>query len=111
MAGIDETMAVAIPEAKEDVPVASAAYQGSIKIVEPAKKDGTEIAGVWGSTDILYGLGVETGDFSYLKGSPAGLEGAKRVPTRKNEGNRNSLRKAADIHYPSVVKRIARRLK
>ena len=71
------------------------------------------IAGYWGSTDILYALGVETGDFSYLRGSNVGkgsLAGFQHPPTRRNKGNRGSLRKAADQHYPKLAEAIARRI-
>lgn len=37
--GIDEIMADCVVTAKTDVPVASASYQGSIRIVEPARKE------------------------------------------------------------------------
>ena len=37
--GIDEIMADCVVTAKGDVPVASAAYQGSIKIVQEARKE------------------------------------------------------------------------
>ena len=80
--------------------------RGVFKIVEPARKDGGEIAGVWGSTDINYALAIETGDFSYLQGQPSDGE---RVETRKNKGNRGSLRKAADQHYRELPDAIARR--
>ena len=104
--GIDEVMSDCVGTSKGDVPVASASYQGSIRIVEPARKDGGEIAGVWGSTDINYALAIETGDFSYLQGQPSDGE---RVETRKNKGNRGSLRKAADQHYRELPDAIARR--
>ena len=72
------------------------------------------IAGYWGSTDITYALGVETGDFSYLRGSNEGrgsLAGFKRPPTRRNKGNQGSLRKATDEHYPRLGKAIAGRIR
>ena len=72
-----------------------------------------EIAGYWGSADIFYALGVETGDFSYLRGHNEGrgsLAGFQRPETRRNKGNRGSLRKAADEHYPKLADAIARRL-
>ena len=37
--GIDEIMAKCVVSAKTDVPVATAAYQGSIKIVQPAGRE------------------------------------------------------------------------
>jgi len=109
--GIDTIMAQSVVDAKEDVPVATASYQGSIRIVEPADKHGDEIAGVWGSTDINYALGLETGDFSYLAGAqPLGGESANRVETRRNKGHRGSLRKSADRNYPNLADEIRKRL-
>jgi len=111
--GIDEIMSRCVPSAKADVPVATAALQGSIKVVEPARQDGDVIAGIWGSTDIFYALAVETGDHGYLKGFSQGRAsqaGFKRVETWRNKGNRGSLRKAADEHYPDLPKAISERV-
>lgn len=97
-----------VPEAKMHVPVATSALQGSIKIVEPARRDATGVvAGIWGSADIVYALGVETGDFSYLRGTNADVRDG--VPTKRNKGNRGSLRRAADAHYGKLPGAIARR--
>ena len=103
--GIDHIMGRCVGTGKEDVPVASATYQGSIRIVEPAAEHGDEIYGVWGSVDVNYALAIETGDFSYLKGLPN--QSRQSVPTRKNKGNRGSLRKAADQHYPDLPSAIS----
>jgi len=110
-AGIDEIMNRCVPDAMADVPYATGALQGSIKVVEYAREDGREIAGIWGSTDIFYALGVETGDYGYLKGFSQDKEstaGFKRPTTKRNKGRRGSLRKAADKHYPDLPKAIAR---
>ena len=108
--GIDVIMSRCVPAAKADVPVATAALQGSIKVVEPARKEtGGEIAGLWGSTDIMYALAVETGDFGYLKGQRS--DGKPFVETRRNKGRRGSLRKAADDHYKDLAGEIARRIR
>ena len=37
--GIDEIMADCVVTAKQDVPVASSAYQGSIKIIQEARRE------------------------------------------------------------------------
>ena len=107
--GIDEVMSDCVGDAKEDAPVATASYQGSIRIVEPAEQVGDEIAGIWGSTDINYALALETGDFSYLRGLAP--EDTERVATRRNKGNRGSLRKSADKNYGNLPGAIARRMR
>ncbi len=109
--GIDIIMGECLPTAKDDVPVATSAYHGSIKVVEKARKVGGEIAGIWGSTDINYALAIETGDRSYLRGSGLTEKGEKRVPTHRNKGNHGSLRKAADRHYKDLAKTIASMVK
>ena len=108
--GIDTIMSRCINSSKGDVPVASASYQGSIMVQEPAEIQSGEVSGVWGSVDLNYALGVETGDYSYLKGQPSEKDG-KSVPTRKNKGHRGSLRKAADEHYPDLAPEIARAMR
>ncbi len=109
--GIDTIMANSIVDAKSDVPVATASYQGSIRIVEPAEEHGDEISGIWGSTDINYALGLETGDFDYLTGArPLGGESSTRVETRRNKGKRGSLRKSSDKNYPNLADEIRKRL-
>lgn len=106
--GINEIMSRCIATAKEDVPVATATYQGSIRVVEAADERGDEVYGVWGSVDVNYALAIETGDFSYLKGVK---QTGPRAETRRNKGSRGSLRKAADQHYPDLPRAISERMR
>jgi len=109
--GIDTVMGDCVKGAKRDVPRATASYQGSIRIVEPARVVGNDVAGYWGSTDINYALAIETGDFGYLRDADLlGDEPDHRVPTRANKGNRGSLRKMADRYYPGLPAEIRRRV-
>ena len=110
--GIDSIMGDCVKEAFDTVPIATAALQGGIKISQDARKEGDEIAGIWGSHDVFYALAVETGDREYLEDLPkrASTKGMKRVPTYKNKGRRNSLRDAADIYYPQLADRIQEKL-
>ena len=102
--GIDEIMALCVSDSKQTVPVATAALQGGIKVSQPARKDGDEIAGIWGSHDVFYALAIETGDRSYLRGmSRNSTAGMGKVQTKRNKGRRNSLRDAADTHYPELA--------
>ena len=110
--GIDAVMGDCVRDALDNVPVATAALQGSIKVHQDARKEGDEIAGIWGSHDIFYALAVETGDRSYLSDVPKQDKEKDEppVPTRRNKGNRNFLRGAADRYYPELADRIQEQL-
>ena len=107
--GIDEVMKRCVPDAHDNVPVATRALRGSIQIWEEARKDSwNEIAGLWGSADIFYARAVETGDREYLEDMPKRetTKDMKRVPTTENKGNQNFLRGAADKFYPGLAREI-----
>lgn len=87
--GIDDTMAACANSAKNDHPGwnnITGTAEGSIAILQPARKSGNAIAGIWGSMGVRYMIFLEI------------LHGA-------------ALRGAADRNYPSLKKRIQAHLR
>lgn len=60
VAGVDETLAKCVREAKDITPVVTGILQGSLRF-EPAKRQGDKVRGRWGSFDVNYALWVEIG--------------------------------------------------
>ena len=74
--GLNETMGRAVVQAKKRprMPVITGKAQGSIRIVQLARVEGTHIRGKWGSTDVLYFVGIEA------KSGPLRGGGAEAYP-------------------------------
>ena len=108
---MDETMAEAVTDAKEHVPVRTGVLQGSIRLT-PATSVGNHIEGEWGSYGVNYALAVELGNPHLAVPS----DGSTRETTPyqgpgKNTGYNGFLRGAADKEYPKLAGRIAERFK
>ena len=102
---IDKTHSEAEDLSKTTVPVVTATLQGSIRL-EPAEHRGNEVVGRFGSFDVNYALGIETGDRSKIP--PGALTPPIGPPVgRRNTGRRHFLRDAAATEYPKFKRRIA----
>ena len=102
----DETLALCVDDAKNNVPVVTAVLQGSLRL-EPAEVKGSMVTGAFGSFDVNYALAVETGDRSLV--GPQGAQTRESLPRSgkgKNTGNKNFLRNASDKEYPKFAGRI-----
>ena len=88
--GIDQTMAAAVPLAKQETPGITGTAQGSIQFRE-AVIQGRRVVGRWGSFDVNYFIWLEIG----ARGRP-GLF---------------MLRRAADREYPNLGSRIREALR
>lgn len=87
-AGVNETLADAVAQAKNDHPGwnnISTTAEGSVRIVEPARASAGVIEGKWGSVGVEYVWYLEFNHGSFL-------------------------RNAADATYPTLKQRILRRL-
>ena len=101
---IDKTHAEAVDDAKTNVPVLSATLQGSLRLEPAAERRGT-VVGRFGSFDVNYALGIETGDRSKIP--PGALTPPIGPPRgRRNTGNRHFLGNAARREYPKFKQRI-----
>lgn len=89
LAGMDETMAACVLQAKGLVRVKTAVLQGSIQM-RPAEFRGAVAIGLWGSFDVNYAIWQEIGT-SRMTGKPY-------------------LRPSADAQYPRLGARIKARL-
>lgn len=69
-AGIDDTMADAVIQAKSHHPGwrnRTGTAEGSVRIIEPAHRDGQGTVGVWGSMGVNYVLALELQRGSFLR--------------------------------------------
>ena len=73
---LNETMGRAVVQAKKRprMPVITGVAQGSIRIVQLARVEGTKVSGKWGSTGVLYFKGIEA------KSGPLRGGGAEAYP-------------------------------
>ena len=82
---IDKTHSEAEDLSKTKVPVVTATLQGSLRL-EPAEHRGNAVVGRFGSFDVNYALGIETGDRSKIP--PGALTPPIGPPVgRRNTGN------------------------
>ena len=109
---IDETMVECVKLAKEDAPLDTTAYHGSIQM-RPAKKDGQGMVGFWGSFRILYAIFIELGTKAHIirpKNKKALYWPGADHPVKqvKHPGTKaqHVLTKAADEEYPKLARRI-----
>lgn len=82
--GIDQTMSACVIDAKQNHPGwknRTGAAEGSMRMIEQAKGQGSQIVGKWGSIGIVYMLFLE-----FIHGS--------------------ALRTSADRNYPTLMGRI-----
>ena len=86
--GVDKTTSECVIEAKNRVPRVTSTLQGSIQM-RPAKQQGDDVVGIWGSFDVDYAIYVEMGT-SRMSGTPY-------------------LRPSADSQYPRLSDRIKRK--
>ena len=125
---IDDTMARSVVDAKANAPFQFGVLQGSIRIVEPARRVRDRIVGTWGSADVNYALAQEVGTDggtvrvgshrrrTFTRTSRRGTETVRahtvRSHTRetKPRKGRYFLRGGADREYPKLTGRIRYRL-
>lgn len=89
---IDETLMACVTGSKHIVPRITTVLQGSIQM-RPARVEGREIVGEWGSYGVRYAIYVET------------------IPAINSTGQRPYLRPVADEEYPRLQDRIVRHYK
>ena len=89
MIGVNKTMADCVIQAKSNHPFQNrtSTLEGSVRIVEIAKKTLNAIIGVWGSVDVEYAIHIELG-------------------TRFHTRSYSFLRPAADVVYPRLARNI-----
>lgn len=101
-AGVDETMAAAVIEAKQnhEFKNRTVVLEGSIGIAQPAKEEAGIVTGIWGSQDVAYALRIEFG-----------FKGADSRGRVYDQRAYPFLRPSADKNYPDLPRRIRENLK
>ena len=121
--GIEEVLVDCVADAQDNVPFATGTLFRSIKTGENGVEiKGDTIVGEWGSFDVNYAIGVETGNRSLIvsvdsdpdgggaRGKRGSTGGGPRRGTVRNAGNKGFLRGAADRHYGELPQRIRENL-
>ena len=114
--GIDETLGACVKRAKDDAPVRTTAYHGSIQM-RPAVMEKGSITGYWGSFRILYAIFIELGTKAHIirpknkkalfwKGASHPVKEVKHPGTKPNP----VLTRAAEEEYPKLAGRIRKYL-
>jgi phage gpG-like protein len=107
--GVNATMAEAVIQAKSNHAWQNqtGVLEGSIKIAEFARPDGTGVAGTWGSTDVRYALIHELGGVIVPVRAQALKfklpDGSFRIVKSVTIPARPYLRPAADAVYPKLT--------
>lgn len=101
-AGVDETMAACVIEAKQnhEFKNRTVVLEGSITVAQPAVEEGGVVTGIWGSMDVAYALRIEFG-----------FKGADSLGRVYDQRGYPFLRPSADKNYPSLTRRIRENLK
>lgn len=111
--GINEIMGRCVSQAQDTIPVQFGILQRSIRL-EPAETKGERTIGTWGSFDVNYALAVETGDRSLAGPTSDYVRSMHRERAQegrvRNTGRTNSLRDAADAHYPNLTATIKNKM-
>lgn len=107
--GVNATMAQAVQHAKNNHPWnnQTGVLEGSYKIAEFARPDGSGVAGTWGSTDVRYALIQELGGVIVPVRAQALKfrlpDGSFRIVKSVRIPARPTLRPAADAVYPKLA--------
>lgn len=110
--GIDETLSACVKRAKDDAPVRTATYHGSIQM-RPAVLEGGKMTGYWGSFRVLYAIFIELGTRAHIIRPktkkalywPGSAHPVKEVKHPGTKG-KHVLINAANKEYPKLAGRI-----
>lgn len=109
IAGVNKTMADCVIQAKSNHAWQNqtGVLEGSIKVAEFARQDGTGVSGTWGSTDVRYALIHELGGVIVPVRAQAlaipQADGSVRFVKSVTIPARPYLRPAADALYPQLA--------
>jgi len=111
--GVNQTMSASVIHAKRnhDWNNRTATLEGSIDIVEPARRVSGKVRGVWGSQDVRYALIHELGGVIKPVRARAlsfEIDGQFVTVRQVKIPARPYLRPSADVQYPKLASRIER---